>query len=242
MKSTKLIPRFDGSGDVDAWLCRAELIVEAKKEDPAEVIPVCLDGAAFAVYEQMAAAHRKNFALIRAELIHAFGLSVYDAFEAFSNRRLQAAESVEVYAIAVKRFGRQCGITEDTTLACKFVSGLPTDVSQKVKLTLGRTPTLDEATKTAQVLLANTRQVVDGFSGKAVQSTPAMDAGSHRIRRCFKCNRTGHLAAQCRSRVCFICRRDGHFARACPDAVTSENYKGKIASSRPQDNLPDQQQ
>ena len=62
MNSAKLISRFDGSGDVDAWLCRAELIVKAKKE----AIPVCLDGAAFAVYEQMPAARRADFTRIRA--------------------------------------------------------------------------------------------------------------------------------------------------------------------------------
>ena len=242
MDSARLISRFDGSGDVDTWLCRAELIVNAKKENPAEVIPVCLDGAAFAVYERMSAAHRDDFSQIRMELTRAFGLSVYDAFAAFSDLRLQAGESVEVYAIAVARLGRQCGITDDTALACKFVSGLPMDVCEKVKLSIGRTPRLKDATEAAQVLLANTRLAVDGFAGKAVRSTSASDSGGRWRRRCFKCGNTSHMAAQCRARVCFRCGQAGHLAHACPNCTASENYKGKIVPSPPQDNLPDQQQ
>ena len=158
MNSTKLIPRFDDSGDVEAWLCRAELIVQAQKENPEEIIPVCLDGATFAVYEHMAAADCRIFTRIWAELTRAFGLSVYDAFDAFSHRRLQADESVGVYAIAITRLGRQCAITEDVALACKFLSGLPPDVCEKMKSSVGRTPTLDAATKTAQLLLPNMRR------------------------------------------------------------------------------------
>ena len=237
MSSVKLIPRFDGSGDVDAWLCRAELIVEARNENPASVIPVCLDGAAFAVYEQIDTEHRKDFTCLRDALIRAFGLSVYDAFGAFSDRRLQVGESVEVYAIAIKRLGRQCGITNDTALACKFVSGLPMDVCEKVKLSVGRAPTLDDAITAAQVLLTNTRKMIDGLSSETVQS-----ADCSRVRKCFTCGKIGHVSARCRSRMCFNCGRDGHFARACPNNQASGNGKGKIVPSLPQSNLPDGQQ
>ena len=64
----------------------------------------------FAVYEHMGVEDRNEFALIRNELSRAFGLSAYDAFAAFSERRWQVGESVEVYAIAVTRLGRQCAI------------------------------------------------------------------------------------------------------------------------------------
>ena len=239
MNSAKLIPLFDGSGDVEAWLCRAELIVQAKKEDPAEVIPVCLDGAAFAVYEQMVTADRNDFTRIREELTRAFGLTAYDAFVAFSNRRLQAGESVEVYATAITRLGRQCAISDDTALACKFLSGLPSEICEKVRLSLERVPKLGDAIKAAQVLLPNAHRASNGFVGRAIQSTSPTDIGDHPIRQCFKCGNIGHLAAKCRTRTCFSCGHIGHLARACPNRTRpSENYQGKIVSSLPQGNLP----
>lgn len=35
-------------------------------------------------------------------------------------------------------------------------------------------------------------------------------------RRCYECNKTGHVAAQCRFAICFECGRQGHFSRECP--------------------------
>lgn len=41
-------------------------------------------------------------------------------------------------------------------------------------------------------------------------------------RRCYECNRTGHLAAQCNLTRCFECGRRGHVARECP----KRNFRG----------------
>ncbi|XP_014275991.1 uncharacterized protein [Halyomorpha halys] len=35
-------------------------------------------------------------------------------------------------------------------------------------------------------------------------------------RRCYECNRTGHIAAQCTLTRCYECGRQGHIARECP--------------------------
>ncbi|MBN3280861.1 ZCHC3 protein, partial [Polyodon spathula] len=38
-------------------------------------------------------------------------------------------------------------------------------------------------------------------------------------RTCFKCNSTGHLAAECEEVVCKNCRQTGHVSRDCPSSV-----------------------
>ncbi|XP_014287089.2 protein lin-28 homolog B-like [Halyomorpha halys] len=35
-------------------------------------------------------------------------------------------------------------------------------------------------------------------------------------RRCYECNRTGHIASQCKLTRCYECGRQGHVARECP--------------------------
>ncbi|XP_066905871.1 uncharacterized protein [Halyomorpha halys] len=35
-------------------------------------------------------------------------------------------------------------------------------------------------------------------------------------RRCYECNKTGHVAAQCKYTRCYECGRQGHVARECP--------------------------
>ena len=239
MNSLKLIPRYDGTGDVEAWLCKAELVVQARKEELTEVIPVCLDGAAFAVYEHMTAADRMSYARIRAELTQAFGMSPYTAFAAFCERRIHAEESAEVYAIAITRLGRLCGITDDVALACKFVNGLPLNVRKEVMLKMGRVPRLTDVTEAAQLLLSNARNSMSGFAGWAHRSSSSKN--NEKNNRCFKCGNNNHLAGQCRVWTCFRCGQEGHIARACPTRA-SENFQGKVASSPPQGNLPGMQQ
>jgi hypothetical protein len=234
MESTKLIPRYDGSGDIEAWLCRSEIIVQTKKENPADVIPVCLDGAAFAVYEHLSSKDRADFAAIRVALTRAFGMSEYDAFAAFSERKLQVGESTDVFAIAITRLGRQCAITEDTALACKFVSGLPLAMRKEVMVKMGRRPTLADATAIAQLLLSDSRRTIDGFIGH----TSTSEQATH---QCVKCGKANHVAAECRARTCFNCGKLGHIARMCTTPSMSGNDKGKIASL-PLDNLPNRHQ
>lgn len=232
MKSIKLIPRYDGKGDIDSWLCRAELIVQAQQENPAVVIPVCLDGAAFAVYEHMSAADREDFSLIRTALTRAFGMSEYDAFAAFSERQLQAGESTDVYAVAITRLGRLCAITEDTALACKFISGLPVSMRNEVMVKLGRGPTLADATEAAQLLVSSSRHTKEGFVGQV-----AVPQQANRPRQA---RGSAARVGDEHSRACFRCGIVGHFVRTCPMRSFLGNDNGKIASP-PRDNLPNQQ-
>lgn len=241
MNSAKFIARYDGSTDIDAWLCKAELIVESKKEKGEEVIPACLEGAAFAVYQRMSAAERADFSVIKTRLLAAFGMTPYDAFSLFQERRLSGDECAEVFAIDIARLGKHCGITDDTALACKFVSGLPIDVRKEVMLRMGRKPTLSAAVEASQVLLGGiTKDNVetnDGFVGQVSGGR----SGNQQVRRCFKCGGSNHLAPRCRTIICYGCGKSGHIARVCPNGAASGNEQGKTRSSQPLDSLPKKQ-
>ena len=57
-------------------------------------------------------------------------------------------------------------------------------------------------------------------------------------RRCFRCNKTGHLAAQCRAKsqdggpagLCFNCNQPGHLRRDCPRRGNSNRVQIQIPS------------
>ena len=251
MQSVKLLTRFDGKGDVLAWLRKAELIVDGRKEDPAQVIPACLEGAAFAVFEQMDSADRSDFAKIRKRLVLAFGLTPYEAFTSFKNLVMQPFDNADAFASSVTRLGSLCGITDDVGLACKFIDGLPSDIKKEVMLRMGLAPTLREAVVAAQLLLpgSNSRSDV-GFLGRKMSrlDVNGSGGGSGRdqkkmvdVRRCFNCNSVDHLAAQCKTIKCFRCGRIGHTSRICPASSCSENSGnggGEVPRSQLQGNLP----
>nr|XP_014287089.1 ATP-dependent RNA helicase glh-2-like [Halyomorpha halys] len=61
-----------------------------------------------------------------------------------------------------------------------------------------------------------TRRISRGRNFEKRQSKGPDDRRRRSERRCYECNRTGHIAAQCKLTRCYVCGRQGHVARECP--------------------------
>ena len=78
-----MIKSFDGSGDVTVWLKKIKLVAKMQKiEDLASLIPLYLDGPAFAIFEQMEEGDKDNEESIEAALLSAFSMNCFQAWDA----------------------------------------------------------------------------------------------------------------------------------------------------------------
>ncbi|XP_043206517.1 uncharacterized protein LOC122372905 [Amphibalanus amphitrite] len=128
----KLIPEFDGSGDVLDWLEKVELVC-GLQEPPVRqtlVIPLRLTGGASAVYRQLVEADRKDVVKLKDALKRAFAVDKYAAYEQFSTRRLRPGETVDVFLAELQQLATLFGGMSDEGLGCAFVAGLPDSTRQ----------------------------------------------------------------------------------------------------------------
>ena len=87
----RLIPEFAGGGsqDVVEWLEKAELVCELRGiSKPDTVIPLRLIGGAFAVYQQLTSADKKDFEKVKQALRTAFAADSFSAYEQFTSNLL----------------------------------------------------------------------------------------------------------------------------------------------------------
>ena len=93
-------------------------------------IPLRLTGGAFAVYQQLPDADKRDSGKITKALQTAFAVDSFTAYEQFVGRRLHPGETVDVFLAELRRlavpFGRLC----DNMLSCAFVAGLPDTVKR----------------------------------------------------------------------------------------------------------------
>ena len=86
------------------------------------VIPLRLTSGAFAVYQQLTDADKKD---TRTVLRTAFAVNSFTAYEQFVARRLQPGETVDVFLAELRRLTVPFGGQSDKALVCAFVVGLP---------------------------------------------------------------------------------------------------------------------
>jgi len=80
----QLIPTIGGSGsqDVVEWLDKAKLVCELRRISKLETVtPLRRTGGAFAVYQQLTSADKKDFEKIKHELYTAFATDSFLAYE-----------------------------------------------------------------------------------------------------------------------------------------------------------------
>ena len=132
----RLIPEFGGgeSQDVDEWLDKVKLVCELRGiSHPATVIPLRLAGGAFAVYQQLPLAEKKDFSNIKQALRTAFAADSFLAYEWFIVRKLQPGETVDVFLAELRKLAASLGVLPDKVLSCAFVAGLPDAVRQLLR-------------------------------------------------------------------------------------------------------------
>lgn len=202
----RLIPEYDGTGDVVSWLMRAEMLCQLKGVAAEAVIPLRLAGGAFHVWSQLPATDRCSLEAVRGALYSAFALDQYAAYEAFAARRLMPGEAADVFLADLRRLATLFGGLPDRALVCAFVAGLPDTVRQTIRAG-SRAEGSDLTT-----VLARARAVLsdERFSAAAVPrraAAPPSDLRSEppRVRppralrqlRCWTCGEPGHIAARC---------------------------------------------
>ncbi|RUS84404.1 hypothetical protein EGW08_007788 [Elysia chlorotica] len=105
----------------------------------------------------------------------------------------------------------------------QFMDASPTDLS--IHLREKRLRSLDELAREADAyLVARNRQMCKSKSSTQGNNGPAKsNGGEHKTAVCFKRNKAGHRAADCKTNInvrsdvrCFKCRKVGRKAEACP--------------------------
>ena len=103
----KLIPLFDDKDSdlsVQKWIEKAELIYQLSGVKCIEcIVPMCLSGGAYAVYQQLSINKRRDFSCIKSALNMAFALDSVSAWKEFMAHKLHPEETVDVYLAELPR-------------------------------------------------------------------------------------------------------------------------------------------
>ena len=238
-----VVKRFNGAGGVDVatWLRQLRLVARLQGlDDLAMVLPLFLDGAALAVYEQMDEAARNDITKIEDALITAFGLDRFQAFEEFRVRIRQPGEPVDVFMSELRRLADLAGVCSDDLLCSAFVVGLPRMVSTQLRATPGiSTMAISEVVNLARALMSEQVRaekagelfVAAAADKRVAVSAPKQCSSGRTSLQCFQCGGP-HLKRFCPRRVCFRCGESGHHVNACSAAGN-----GKRESHAPERSL-----
>ena len=261
VKLTDVIKRFNGEGDVSAWIERFEMVwrLQGSEDDPATILPLFLEGVAYEVYAQMAADDKKDSDKLKAGLQSAFGMSPALAYAKFRMRELAGAEAPDAFLAELRRLARAIaggdGQALEPIVLCQFVEGLPEPARSQLRaLKSGANWNVSEVLASAKGLL---QQHCIGPAGLLGRKAPNGDArrstgkrrrqGEHSAEaggsgrgmtmlKCKGCLRWGHSQEQCHVR-CFRCNGVGHIRSECVQAgqsamSASGNGGGGAASER----------
>ena len=125
VRLTDLMRSYDGTGDVCVWISKFELVAKLKKiDDLAQVLPLFLDGPAYAVYCELDEAKKSDVESVKAALNDAFGVNPFLAYEQLT-RRVWRDEPVDVYLTDLRRLAKLAGVETDKLLMRAFCGRPP---------------------------------------------------------------------------------------------------------------------
>ena len=154
-----VVKRFGGGSDKDVavWLRQLRLVARLGKiDDLATVIPLFLDGAAFALYEQLCKKEQEYANRIADTLLAAFGVDAFQAYEEFQTRMRLPGEPVDVFLSKLRWLaGLACFCSNNDLLHSVFIVRLPQAVSTQLRAMPGiHTMALSEVVGLARVLIS----------------------------------------------------------------------------------------
>jgi RNase H-fold protein (predicted Holliday junction resolvase) len=227
------IRTFEGRGDVATWLKKLELVAKIKKiKNIACLIPLYLEGDAFAVFDQLTDADKEDSEAIKKALRDAFGQNKFSAYDSFRLRSWTPVETVDAFLADLRRLARLAGIHSDELIRCAFVCGLPADVSSRLRAG-ARILEEDVSSILTQARVLMDERAQTALAAVRLEEVPrstSRAAGVSRKLSCFQCG-GDHPVRYCKKRpsiVCWICEEPGHIARNCPSkSRQSGNGSGK---------------
>jgi hypothetical protein len=222
IKCADIIQQYSGASDFCEWIRKVELVAKLQKVKELEsFVPLFLSGGAFAVYENLEADVKEDYAKLKDALTKAFSTHQLRAFEEFSSRRLQAEETIDVFVADLRRLSGLVapGLPEEW-IKCKVVSGLPEETkNQLVAACSVERMSLVEVVERVRVL-ANACGSSSTLSAVArIGNRKGNPQRTQHQRTCFRCGQVGRISRECSQpsiRRCFVCNDPSHLATACP--------------------------
>ncbi|QQP56627.1 Uncharacterized protein FKW44_001351, partial [Caligus rogercresseyi] len=128
---------FGGSGDVSVWIKQVDIAKDLLGlDDLSRIIPLFLEGNAFAVYDQLSEEGKKDEAVIKQALLNAFSMSKFEAFSELCTKKWEPGVSVDVHLAQVRSLVNLVGKGGmDEVVKVAFVTSLPSGVSSQLQAT-----------------------------------------------------------------------------------------------------------
>ncbi len=224
-----VIRPFSGGTEVLQWIEKLEIVAALREiADVAKLLPLFLEGPAFAVYQELHKDKKNDLKEIKQALIDAFSLNPFRAYEQLT-RSVWRDGPVDVYLSELRRLAKIAGVESDALLKRAFVVGLPASVSRELRAMPNVDgQSLSEIVVRARALVAEQDLDLVAVSPEEVQSKRRVTTGKVRF-RCFRCDGP-HLIRDCTKSSkpkieCWLCGGD-HIMRNCPQG----NGNGKAGA------------
>ena len=221
IRVSDVVRPFSGEGDIVQWIEKLEVVAKLREiKDVAALMPLFLEGPAFAVYCEMDPGKKADLKEIKRALTDAFGLNPFRAYEQLV-RRVWREEPVDVYLSDLRRLAKVAGVESDEPLKRAFVVGLPPVVSRELRaLAKVDSLSLPVIVKRARALVAEQELDLVAVCKNVQPSEKAIDDKRRKVIRCFRCDGP-HLIRNCTmpSRaniVCWSCGGNNHIMRNFP--------------------------
>lgn len=229
VKLTDIIGRFDGRSDFSEWIKRFELVADLQGITKLEsFLPLFLIGDAYSLYESLNDADKKKYETTKSALTKAFCPTMFAAFEAFTTRRYQHGEAVDVYLSDLRRLGKLVASDlPDNWIKCAFLAGLPEEVKLQMKAaTAVDSMDLSKVVDRARTIMSVVEAPLTGMVAKTKVEYSTRQP-LRPPRKCFLCGEISHLARSCPLRkktvTCFACGEAGHRVAECPARASPKN-------------------
>ena len=95
IKANDILKCFDGTTDITSWLNKLKVVARLQaieNEKLCDIIPLFLEGEAFAVYEHMPDGDKTDTLKVERALKEAFSLNPITAYELFKQRQWESED------------------------------------------------------------------------------------------------------------------------------------------------------